>query len=141
MTDAAVIAGTFADLKTVKTRSVVQMIVEVPIESAGQVVEAFGFPQPGNEVPVAVARLTGTKAPEDKGRSWDNMPRAQQAGILCADRKFQRWLGVDNENTAALRVRTKLEVPSRSDIDALAPVEWDAMVSDFRIHQRYGDIR
>lgn len=62
----AVISGTFSDLKTVKTRGVLQMVIEVPIEKGAAVVKAFGFPQPGAEIPVAVARLIAAPSASDE---------------------------------------------------------------------------
>ena len=144
MTANAIVAGTFADLKTVKSRSVVQMVIEIPIERGASVVEMFGFPQPGAEIAVAVARLVGTPPaaePDAPGkRRFEDMPRAQQAGILCSEREFQRWLGVNDAGEAAARIRVNMGVASRSDLDRVGPA-WDALVTDYRIWQRYGDMR
>lgn len=143
MTSNAIIQGTFADLKTVKTRSVVQMIVEVPIERGEEVVKMFGFPQPGSEVSVAVARLVQQKAPEpEKTRQqWDNVPRAQQAGILCGEDGFRQFIGVETAEDAKHWIYEHCGVTSRSEIDAKAPVKWDQLVADYRFHQRYEDMR
>ena len=56
MTD-AVIKGTYSDFKLIKTRNVVQMIIEVPIEQANQITTKFGMPQPNEEKWVAVALI------------------------------------------------------------------------------------
>lgn len=54
----AAIAGTFADFKLIKTRSACQLVIEVAIENADAALSALGgVPQPGQEKPVAVARL------------------------------------------------------------------------------------
>jgi len=53
----AVISGSFADYRLVKSRSVLQVIVEIPIEQQGAAFAALGYPLPGTEIPVAVARL------------------------------------------------------------------------------------
>ena len=107
------IAGTYSDLKFIKSRSIAQVVVEIPIERAGEVVALFGTPQPGAEVWVALARLNDNPAgsfngrtsgfdPEDGGSTpspaakprtpWSDMPPAQQAGIRCADPKFMAFL-------------------------------------------------
>lgn len=58
MTSPAAIFGSLADFKLVKTRSVVQFIVEVPIEQADVALATLGgIPLPGVERPVALARL------------------------------------------------------------------------------------
>ena len=117
MTKPAAIMGTFADLKTVKTRSVVQMVIEIPIEQGAQIIEAFGFPRPGEEVPVAVARMDPEKAkatpapPEKPRRPFHDLPLSQQAGIRCGDESFWQFLTqtekrvTATENTAATYVR------------------------------------
>lgn len=138
----AVIQGTFADLKTVKTRSVVQMVVEVPIEQGEQIVRAFGFPQPGQEVNVAVARIVpGAKPqeqakpePTDGHKRFEDMPRPQQAGILCNDKSFMEWMGAGDTNMAAAILRQRLGVQSRADLktDTEAAGKWDALVIQFR---------
>ena len=125
----AAIQGTFADLKSVKTRSVVQMVVEIPIEQAEQVIKAFGFPQPGAEIAVAVARLDPEKAkaapaPSEKPKErFADKRLSVQAGIRCNDPRFQRfisneygqWLR-DGEDVADF-VRRHCMVGSRKDLD------------------------
>lgn len=103
MMEHAAIQGTFADLKSVKTRSVVQMVVEIPIEQAEQIVRAFGFPQPGAEIAVAVARLNPEKAeaalappepPAKPKKRFHELPLSQQAALRCLDARFRAYLDV-----------------------------------------------
>lgn len=54
----AVIRATYSDLKFLKTRKVAQIICEVPIENAGEIVKIFGAPDPSRETWVAVALLS-----------------------------------------------------------------------------------
>jgi len=157
MTAPAVIQGTFADLKSVKTRGVVQLVVEVPIEHAAKIVEAFGFPQPGHEIPVAVARLiegkaekqkTEPKAIEGPGRRWSELSRAQQAGIRCGERGFQRFLSerwrrrVEDVNAAADLVRQHCAVGSRSEIGVVAGSGefWDALDGAYDLWLRHPEL-
>lgn len=156
----AIIQGTFADLKTVKTRGMVQLVIEVPIEHGERVVRAFGFPQPGNEVHVAVARITAasvarasaerplpepTHPPVHDGRRFADMPRSQQAGMLCADPRFQRFFAgevpaKDPEIHTADLLRLQLGISSRRDLntDTAAGKRWDAIVAEF--HQATGQL-
>lgn len=128
MTDHAVFEADYTDYKLIKTRSVVQVVLEVPIEQWKLVVDLLGMPLPGSNVPVAVARLAhsvtrGIRAPRDAAngeregvdsapansdyreryeadiikhtkpkRPFHEYPPSQQAGILCDDPAFQRWL-------------------------------------------------
>lgn len=143
------IAGTYADLKFIKTRSVAQVVVEVPIEHAGRVVDLFGTPRPNAEVWVALARLDPKKMqPTVEAESPPpaaKKSRAQMAGILCNDPAFHaflaagrcppRLLGVTmNADTAAMAVREMCEVETRADLDRdeFAASQWDALYADFR---------
>ena len=101
MMEHAAIQGTFADLKSVKTRSVVQMVIEIPIEQAEQVVKAFGFPQPGAEIAVAVARMDPEKAkaapaptetPAKPKKPFRDYSLSQQAGMRCKEEQFVIFL-------------------------------------------------
>ena len=146
MIDKAVIQGTFADLKSVKTRSVVQMVIEIPIEQAEQIIKAFGFPQPGAEIAVAVARLDpeATKhapAPSEKPkRHWDDLSYTEQAGIRCNDpsfqffmREVQEYKSVGTEQTAG-SVRLHCDVGSRAEFDKSSDAarRWEALDAEFQ---------
>ena len=116
----AVIQGNYSDIKNVKTRSCVQIIIEVPIEHAAQIQAVLGWPQPGSEIPVAIARLhdgaadnhevneptsnaAAAPSPDDAvpdgtfiqtkpKQSLDDMPYPQQAALLCKQEPFQAWI-------------------------------------------------
>jgi hypothetical protein len=122
-----VLKATYSDLKTVKTRSVCQLILELPIEALTDVVSLLGAPVPGNEVWVAVARLRqgGAEpgpAPVEAASEPEPPPRkakslAQTAGILCATGSFQKFVGAKSETEAADYIRGHCNVRSRADID------------------------
>lgn len=147
MTEPAAIQGTFADLKSVKTRSVVQMVVEIPIEQAEQVIKAFGFPQPGAEVMVAVARLVPEKtkpqpaapeAPEKPKVPFHKKPLSVQAGIRCSDPRFRDFLFDrhdlydDDAAGAAKFVREHCEVTSRAHLgDGNSDQKWQDLNAEF----------
>lgn len=142
MSDPRAIAGEFADFKLVKTRSVAQIVVEIPIEQGEQLVRMFGIPQPGKPVKLALARLVeGSVAQlderhasnvEDAGsspagaatsrREWSSLSPPQQAGIRCGEIAFQRFLRengdaqCDTSEAAATYVRFSCGVRSRADI-------------------------
>lgn len=149
MTRQAAIQASLCDWKNVKTRSVVQLILEVPVEQALAAFQTLGMPQPGTEIPVAVALLksaarTPAIAPSEAvadgapkpNRHWGEIPRSQQAGILCADKEFRRWLGlhVGDAETAASIVREQCGVLSRAELDKYdtAGKRWDMVVAEFR---------
>ena len=126
MTSAA-ITGSFCDYKFVKTRGVLQIIVEISVEQQAQAFQALGYPMPGTEIPVAIARLTDETflgrrrasetipiPPDFKVEAALAPPDAKQqamqkartrAIMLCKDPAFQKWLGTD-ELMAARYVQT-----------------------------------
>ena len=131
MTKRAAIAGVYSDLKTVKTRSVCQIVVEVPIERGKEIVDAFGFPQPGSEVHVAIARLNGeagsnpnisANAPSTENpvsptkQKFEDLPLTQQAVLLCKREAFRRYIQVENEEAAKEWLYDNCNVSSRSEI-------------------------
>lgn len=112
---AAVIAGSFSDYRLVKSRGVLQLVVEIPVEQQGDAFAALGYPIPGTDIPVAVARLNSPVGPhspqherttsaaldgranhkpagESHKRSWYELPASQRAALLCQDVRFQQWV-------------------------------------------------
>ena len=65
MTQAAAFQGNYSDWKLIRTRGVVQVVIEVPIEHSGLAYDVLGgMPQPGDEIQVAVARINSRAAAE-----------------------------------------------------------------------------
>jgi hypothetical protein len=117
--DRAVITGTFADLKLIKTRSVIQVVIECPIEAWKKLTDVLGFPIPGTEIPVAIARLKNSVEPKAKRGSL-----AADAGILCNAPTFVKFLEENykhiktgNPWDAAAVVRSICGVDSRAEFD------------------------
>lgn len=158
MTKKAIISGEYTDIKTVKTRAVVQIVIEVPIEGFETIVQALGNPSAGTHV--AVARLGKNAKPvaddpkpeptSDK-RKWNEMSYAQQAGMRCNEEAFQKFIGVDFKldgppappGRAASLVRFKCGVKSRSELDSnpTAAVKWQALDADYQTWLRYPEGR
>ena len=156
----AVIQGTYADIKNVKTRSVVQIVIEVPIEQAGLIQQALGWPQPGSEIRVAVARLhdgaadtTQPAGPTSEPaapspRTLDDMPYPQQAALLCKMEPFQAWLkrgykqifliprpgGTDEERAAYVVRRVCGDIESRRELQPDTPAgnDWKRLYQTYK---------
>jgi hypothetical protein len=83
---------------------------------------------------------------EQQSQSWHNLKPAQQAGILCNERSFLRFLSerkgtpiaVRTPEQAAIFVRGHCIVQSRSDIRDNHPSGrlWRDLVSDYRAWMR-----
>ena len=67
-------------------------------------------------------------------KSWHEMPPTMQAGVLCTDKSFQKWIGASSELDAAHIVRRRCGVASRKDIQltTAAAIIWRDIVSDYR---------
>lgn len=146
--------ATYHDLKTVKTRSSVQIILEMPIEALGDVVSLLGAPLSGESVWVVLARLREPKqaAPQveqqeepanmlEPPANDDRVPRplSQVSAILCGIVAFRRYLfeefklpAMPTVDEAADVVRDKCGVRSRREFDID-----DAAAANFR-HLRNG---
>ncbi len=160
LTDAAFM-GVFSDFKLIKTRSVCQLIIEVPLEQADKCLAAMGgVPLPGQERPVAVARLREKSpeqapSPSSDGKQWKDMRPSQQAGILCSDVDFQKWIAEHKkwgpvslrddysygEDQVADLVRRKCGILSRSQMDTnpSATAAWSEIAADYHWHRTHGD--
>jgi len=164
LTGPAAIQGDYVDLRFIKTRKVLQIVIELPIEAGPAVVHAFGTPLPDTTVPVAVARLSTPDStygvnsgpsqctPPKERRNFNAMTRAQQAGILCNEDRFQKFLEVvhkhiflspetvlglpeiNRKDQAAALVRRICKVNSRADLDTTlaAGEKWDALEKKYR---------
>jgi len=111
------------------------------VEQGERVVRAFGFPQPGGEVHVAVARMLPAAAPpRHDARRFAAMPRSQQAGMLCADPRFQTFFNggpvraPNPSDHIADLLRMQLGIASRRELntDEAAARRWDAIVAEFQ---------
>lgn len=130
---AAAIQATYADYRRVKGRKVLQIILEVPLEQAQQVHDAFGEPMPDGSTWVAVALLNKTVATERKGGAL-----AKKAGILCNEGGFQKYLGAEDAHEAAELVRAHCAIRSRADLDhdANAARAFNQLETDYELWLR-----
>jgi len=87
MAKPAAIRGTFADFRIIKTRKLVQIIIEIPIEKADEALRTLGgIPMSDQERWVAIARIESDEKPKSVGER-----ALAQAHVLCADEEFQDW--------------------------------------------------
>lgn len=105
------IRATFSEWRMVKGRKVLQMVMEVPLEHQQRVGEILGYPQPDVDLWVGIARITEEAA--QRGGKY-----AQQAGILCNEGAFQKWMDAKDAEDAARMVREHCGVMSRAHLDS-----------------------
>lgn len=142
MTETLGISATYSGFKLVTSRSVVQIILEAPIERAQSITDILGFPNPGEEKWVAVALLDMKKveAPEEKPKR--SQSPVQQAGMLCNQEGFQEWIKETvfphlcydefqpptNEETAKHAIYKYFNITSRTQLD---PEEWAEFIAPY----------
>ena len=76
---------------------------------------------------------TTCRRPTMTKRSFHELKRSQQAGILCNDPQFCEWLDFDQESAPAF-VRAHCGVASRRELDddETAAARWDRLLGRYR---------
>lgn len=154
-----VIAGTYSEFRHVKTRSVLQIIVEVPMERAKEALDLLGVPQTGSESWVALAPLAFNPyiRTEDGSRELplgdeEGTKAVQNAVLRCKEPGFQNWLMAKHgrppqggwpEDTVIEELRKRLGIESRREIgtDRRAREAWKALIGSYYEDTRYGPSR
>ena len=114
------LAATLLSYKTVPTRKVFQMTLELPIEQASQAIALFGRADPDGATWLAVARL-GARVPanpepvaEPEKATGGGVERKERklseiAAIKCQDQEFRSWF-LTNYPTGKARGRLGLPI-------------------------------
>lgn len=174
-TKIAAFKATYSEWKLIKTRQVVQVVFEVPLKDHDEAYQALGgMPDPAAERWFGIARLDLSKgaaasapreADSDLGDPVVTASRlrkpvapdkrlAQQAGIICSDPMFWRYIedryrkeghrnaSVTSEDLAAAYVRTHCQVASRSEIKIGSPEAelWNDLYFGFRMWRDHSDL-
>lgn len=148
----AAIMASLVDVRNIAAHKCVRLEIHVPVEQAGLIMQAFGWPTAADPVPVAIARLNPEKAvseaakAEKPARKWDHISPAQQAGIRCAEKPFRVFLNETiaieklglNEEEAAEAVRAFCRVMSRSEIGKTehSSDAWHKLDTDYQLWLR-----
>lgn len=162
MTKAAFQAA-YTDWKLIRTRGVVQIVFELPVEKANEAYDALGgMPTPAAEVWCGIARLkpamevakeprpphAASTSPAAGGahRSFHEMSPAQQAGLLCQESSFGLFLSEchpttwkEQDHYAPACVRALCGVSSRSQITNENNI-WRSLVSEYRAWMRAPEV-
>jgi hypothetical protein len=128
----AAFEANYGDWRLVKGRKVVQIVLEVPMESADHAYKVLGgMPNPGAGVWLAVARLAG------KSRLPTQEPaQAQKIAMRCGEPKFKEFLIFKNEHgpdDPAQWLREYFDVGSRKQI---SPKDWEEFENEFQLWLR-----
>lgn len=131
---AAVFQATYSDWKLVKSRKVVQIVLEVPMEDSDAAYQLLGgMPNPAAETWVAIARLN-QKPEQRERRRWNELTVAEQAGIRCNEKAFHEFLAFhldtrqpEDAKDAATILRRHFNVNTRKDIPRERWNEFDGL--------------
>jgi len=159
MTEPVAFKATYADWKLIKTRGVVQVVMEVPVGESDAAYEILGgMPVHGKERWFGVAALKSpvqketaakprqTSSPNPTGGAkqkmdWRDMQPAAQCALRCDQPAFQAFLreiyqhsAVRDSDSAAAAVRHICGVKSRSELSAdhRRRVLWKQMDDQFQ---------
>ena len=132
-----IIQGTYSDYKIVKSRSVAQIVVEIPLEAAENFVQMFGMPLPSSEKWVALAMLNEQNIEKNK----DVEMAIQKCGMLCKQEVFGMFIkenkGVIEVNpfdseSVANGLRKLLGIKSRTEFrDEEIFRSWNHLLSEY----------
>lgn len=106
------IRARYADWRPVKGRKVLQIVLELPLEQQGEVLNLLGAPLPDRDLWVGVALLQDGKNENFKGGKL-----AQSSGIICNERAFWKFCDASNAEEAAEWLRQRCGVTSRIHLD------------------------
>lgn len=148
--------ATYSDWKLIKTRGVVQVVMEVPLADADAAYDVLGgMPVHGKERWFGIAALKSTaeedraaprqddapttSRPDGAKRNWQDIQPAAQAGIRCAEPLFRAFLrevkrfGHCDEQDAAVAVRDICGVKSRVELGTkqAARVIWHQLDTEY----------
>jgi len=136
--------GTYSDWRLVKTRGVVQVVMEIPLADADSAYQILGgMPDASKERWFAVAPLSDAKQLPvlslPAKREWRDLEPQQQAGIRCNEPTFiaflqeQKFCDWHETNNAADCVRLICGVQSRSELSTnqKARMIWHGLDNQF----------
>lgn len=139
------VLATFCDARPVKSRSVLQLVLEVPIEQADDAMKMLGgFPLPSESRWVGIALAPKERAKieapaEHKDRKpFNTLPLSQQAGIRCNDPAFKSFLDGKypalsaSEPAAAVRMLCAVRSRGEFDKEFAAGERWEILDAEFK---------
>lgn len=151
---ASAFKASYSDWRLVKTRGVVQIIVEVPLAEADAAYEILGgMPNPAQERWIALAAISAEAQPERKDsvstarakRPWMDLQPQQQAGIRCGEEAFRTflkeeysddWHEAADDPAACVRLICGVESRAMIGVNQKARVIWRQLDDKFEAWKR-----
>ena len=127
--DHRIIKARYANWRTVRTRKLLVLEFELPLEDQNDVIKYLGAPLPDRDIQCAIAVLNGEAGNSHEletpplnspvsptKQKFEDLPLTKQAVLLCKREAFQRYIQVENELAAVEWLRDHCTVSTRSDI-------------------------
>ena len=91
------------------------------------------------DIPGGYGVLEGDSKPDPAPRPFAELPPSQQAALRCKERKFQDWLGTENENECVFHLYDRLHIKSRRELDTPGKAQdlWVKLDNAFWAETRY----
>ena len=136
------ITASLVDVRNIAAHKCVRLEIHVPVEQAGEVMGAFGWPTMVDPVPVALARLDLSAAkqqaredgPDTRGvlnvglehieyeqeqktrRKMTDLPIAQRAALICQREAFWNFLKRKYDINWSIAMNSEESLPSNEDV-------------------------
>lgn len=130
--DKRVIQARYANWKVIRTRKLLVLEFEVPLEMQGEVLKYLGAPLPDRDIQCAIAILNGEAgqnpvnevptsktSPASPPIPFEELPLTQQAVLLCKREAFWKYIQVENEEAAKEWLYDYCIISSRSEIEEM----------------------
>jgi hypothetical protein len=138
---ASAFRATYSDWRLVKSRGVVQVVMEVPLADADKAYEILGgMPNPAAEQWFGIAAIRADRSGQAESmstarttRAWKDMLPQQQAGIRCDEVTFavflheeypEEWHEAMDDPAEAVRLICGVQSRAEFSTNAKAAVAW-----------------
>lgn len=145
------IRAVYANWRVVKTRGVLVLEFEVPIEEQEEVLKVLGAPlfSQAQWVGITLMHAPGKKESEDKPekRTWDELLPSAQAAMRCQEPAFQDWLAkrmgrvpfkhadeVARKDVTNQRLKEELHITSKRELHSnpIKNMLWNALDTEYQ---------
>ena len=132
MSGPAAIMGQLVDAKNIAVHKTLRLSIDVPVEHAQLVLNAFGWPTMANPVPVAIARLVDGAEAQQAVTEIEESPVepvkakggkfCQRAAILCNEGGFRTFLA-ERDTELAAQVKTLDKAMAATELRSICGVQ------------------
>jgi hypothetical protein len=129
------IKGDYTTHKHIPSRKVYQLIIEIPEEEFPNACSILGYPSTSESTSVGIALLNKEKIEKPKR---DNL--LQAAAMICKEKQFHEYLGVDDEHEARRILCEGCGIEQRRDLkdNEEARRKFKVLLGEYSEYKRFG---